>query len=374
MAGTYRIRSLQLPPRGGWWHRGLYNKTFSEPIPPWKCYDIVGNRGGDNNFTLEKYTMDGCYIVTPDSSVNYPVSTGVLGQWVDQPAPAAYPQINRILATSGPLTPNIYLPVSIFELRDIPRMLKHAGDLLHKIANVGKTGLSPLQEGAAATLAYQFGWAPLIQDIGKLLSFSDTVKKRQKTLAGAHTSRGINRRVILSKSNVVTKQGTTYICSYGGLLMQASYHTVNTLDQWATVRWRVTDPSMIGRVPTYNEALRTALGLNPGHIPVEVWKAIPWSWIIDWFADISNLMAANYNMVYYTPSRINVMTRRDCVVQWKGKLQGEFTFTGGSARRLQLLRQPQAAVTSFRLRLPFLDSFKLSVLGSLTILKVSRGG
>ena len=84
----------------------------------------------------------------------------------------------RLLASTGPLTPKVNLPLFIFELKDIPMMLKHAGDLLHKIKTPSRLSLD--KEAAAATLAYQFGWAPLIQDLSKLINFSELVQNASR--------------------------------------------------------------------------------------------------------------------------------------------------------------------------------------------------
>jgi hypothetical protein len=256
--------------------------------------------------------------------------------------------------------------VFIYELKDIPDMLKHAGDLLHKIA-VRPRGLNPIKEGAAATLAYQFGWAPLMQDLRKMVDFADVVKKRQHILKTAHTKRGVRRRVNLDTvdSNTVT---TETIMSTYGITIDARRIEHSKVKRWATLRWTVRDQSQIGYEPTFTDAFRTALGLNAGHVPIEIWKALPWSWAIDWFADISNILQANYNMIYYKPSNVCYMISQDRYYTIVPTGIWAPYCSIGYAELHSRFRSVNAPNTSISLRLPFLDSFKLSIVGSMAVL------
>lgn len=133
---------------------------------------------------------------------------------------------------------------------------------------------------------------------------------------------------------------------------------------------------MIGKEPSHNEAFRSALGLNLGMIPITIWKALPWSWMIDWFADISNVMQANYNMIFYSPSAINFMENRVVITETSGGSNASgntsATVSAGSLKIERKLRsQLSTSAAKVTLRLPFLDNFKLSILGSLTILGLS---
>lgn len=248
-------------------------------------------------------------------------------------------------------------------------MLKHAGDLLHKI--VSPSGLNPAKEAAAATLAYQFGWAPLIEDIMKLLDFSDHVKRRQEILEKAHTEKGLRRRVDLG-SESWSATGSTSIWSTYGVFLSQSYTSDRGFKVWGVVTWKVRDPAAIGKKPTFMDAFNTALGFNKGMIPISVWKALPWSWMIDWFAGISDLLQARYNMIYYKPSRVSIMRTSFNNRTYKEFTQGSILVSQG---RIEVTFKDRYANNSPsaapNLKLPFLDNFKLSILGSLAILGIS---
>ena len=280
----------------------------------------------------------------------------------------------RALASTGPLTPKVNLPLAVFELKDLPAMLKHAGDLLHKLKS--PSGLKPAKEAAAANLAYQFGWAPLLEDLEKLMNFTSLVRKRQIELSKANSSRGLLRRMTFPDvpEPLYQHNANVLIASVAGNIYGSVTKTSSTR-AWMTVRWKVKDGQNYGRIASHEEAFRSALGLNLGMIPISIWKALPWSWMIDWFADISNVLQANYNMIYYRASSVNFMEQRTLTVKVSGGMNPLGTLSAGTRTRLIKLRTPLGTNTRVEtMRVPFLDTFKLSILSSLAIQRLySRG-
>lgn len=283
----------------------------------------------------------------------------------------------RALA-NGPLTPKVNLPLAIIEMKDIPKMLRHAGDLLHNIRR--PSNLSPDKEAAAATLAYQFGWKPLIEDILKMINFADAVKKKQNILERAHSTKGVRLRTHFGEDQT-TSGGSYPVWSQGSLHIRQNYKDFKSSKSWATVRWTVKDKSQIGRIPSYQDGFRNALGLNRGMIPITVWKALPWTWAIDWFADISNHLQKSYNLVYYNPSKVCIMSHTKTTRVWEPYISDKYPHPHDGSkpgevlesvsfreRKSRTIHNPSSA--SLRLALPFLDGFKLSILGSLSILAI----
>jgi hypothetical protein len=333
--------------------------------------DVVGQRLTDNLMSMTKIRRVGGTLNGLAGTGGYTFHNVPAGiQWgVTVPLPPSASYVNRIMSQTGPLTPSLYLPVALFELKDVPKMLWHAGNLLHKIQNEAGKGLDPISEGAAATLAYQFGWDPLIGDIKKMLAFATRVAKRQKMLKGAHSANGIKRRVTLATDSV-TASGYYPVWSTFGSTIVPRYNTYSSVKQWATMRWKVRAQTDVGKPPDFVSAFRIDNGLTAGEIPIEVWKAMPWSWAIDWFADISNLLQASYNSIYYIPSPICVMTHHESRTFWDAAQNGGLSFTGGFAFYETKSREVFAPVPSASLKLPFLDGFKLSIIGSMTVLSI----
>jgi hypothetical protein len=259
------------------------------------------------------------------------------------------------------------LPLFVYELKDLPDMLRHIGDLRHGIKR--PSGLSPLKEAAAANLAWKFGWDPLISDTLKLVGFAESVRRKQQELKAANSVRGLRRRINLGENSTVVNDNPL-VWSTFGVSIRVNYTARLSSRTWGVVNWIARDPSAMGKAPTFTEAFKTALGLNRGHLPINIWKALPWSWMADWFLDMSNRLTASYNMIYYKPRRICIMRHTVGIYESKEASnasvkvsQGRLT-TERKARYVNL--SPNQNVT---LRAPMLDTYKLSVLGSLAILK-----
>lgn len=335
------------------------------------CSDAVGPQS-DHACTITHKVLEGGLVVAQISPQTYydgMPATYNWGTFLSAPSLTIGNYGTRVLAGTGPLTPRVNLPLFLLELKDLPAMLKHAGDLLHGLKRPHK--LSPDKEAAAATLAWQFGWGPLLQDLGKLLDFSDAVRKTQRNLKNAATTRGLKRRIPLDSDNR-SQHGDEVVWSVFGLNINQKYYGYKSFETWATVRWKLRDTNGIGREPTYNEAFKTAMGLNPGQIPITIWKALPWTWMIDWFADISSSLQASYNIIYYKPTNLCIM--RHSKNEWfyqpyyvGAKLYCTEAHVVHEEKRRIISFFPNAALT---LKLPFLDNFKLSILGSLTVLRI----
>jgi hypothetical protein len=333
------------------------------------CDDVVGNYGGENPFVLQRTeTVGGLLNYSHPSTSNYfkdcPVNFNP-GGYI--PVPSSASLITRVMSSTGPLTPSIYLPVSVFEFRDIPAMLRHAGNLLHKIKN--PSGLNPLKEAGAATLAYQFGWGPLMQDIGKMLQFAALVQKKQEQLMKANSRDGIRRRISLGQASDELNSSSEIVWSTYGFLLGQKVIDQRTYKQWAVIHWKLRDPSQIGKPPTFRQAFDAALGTSKGYIPIEVWKAMPWSWAVDWFAGISDFMQASHNMLYYMPSRLSIMTYRKNVKSFSAYVSKSIpglSITEGSVTTENKARAVHTPLQNISLRLPFMDNFKLSIIGGLT--------
>lgn len=378
MPASSRVRVRTIKPVGGTGTYGGSPQQWSGNGHRERCEDTIGDFGGNHPLWIRRdltsgsrYVRTSGLLLIPEPGAPTRLYTHV--PFVSNSIPLNT-YVNRVLAATGPLTPNVNLPLALFELKDVPRMLRHAGNLLHGLKN--PKGLDPAKEGAAATLAYQFGWKPLISDLKKLLDFSEAAGKQQTKIRKANTKHGHRSRVDLGSDSASWIDNTPVWSTFGSSLSPRSVHTING-KTWATIRWVVRDPLQYGKAPTFTEALKTSLGFNKGQIPIQLWKAMPWSWMIDWFTDISNVLQANYNSIYYKPYRLSIMRKTiasltcDPIQNINGN-PGNY-LTAGAIHTVTCERyannSPSSNVT---LRLPFLDGFKMSILGSLAILKIKQ--
>lgn len=345
--------------------------------------DFVGNPNGDNALdhtrcdiegSIMNYnTQAGSYLVDYPSALyaNYSLSdnNGPLG-----------PLLNKLLA-SGPLTPRMRLPVSLFELKDIPRMVKHGIDLfLHLRGWAGKPGFSGLnatKEAAAANLAYQFGWAPLIEDFGKMLNFVQNTEKTRRALNKAASNRGLKRRVKLGESSNASYTNSV-MHSTGGMTIIVPVKTLKTTRSWGVCRWKLKSGGPVSKMkplqPERFDPFRTAYGLNPGQQFANVWKALPWSWMFDWFLNLSNVLDAANNLAHYNVSGVVIMRETKAVDTHPMYPVSNPTISAGQRTRVKQLRTPLSNPTpQIAIQLPILDNFRLSILASLAVVRLDKG-
>lgn len=358
----------------------VFTRT-SPDMEDWVCKDVIGNFGGENPFDNLTRTRAG-------SKVN-----GINGNFYFQDFPtgtrsfASVPAISNsslnsyraaALAQTGLAKPSVNVPLFVGELKDVPRMLKHAGDILHKV-RIKPTDLLNDQEAAAATLAYQFGWRPLVSDLRKLLDFQDHVDKRARQLYRMYADDvGMSRRATLEDSTSVdTRNRTVGESLAGGTRVLLETETLRK-EVWATVRW-VPKVTTIGS-PSVDDlnarAFRDALGLSAKNIPLTAWKLLPWSWLTDWFAGMSDFLIAHQNLVDYSPRSMCIMCRMTGTLHRPRYVfpltNVEYSeYNAVSTRQFRYAGVPYSGFLP-QLRLPFLDNFKLSVLGSLAILRLRR--
>lgn len=353
------------------------------------CYDYVGemhdSKGRLNNHPLEiRKRLNSGGIVNASASgedgarwENLPLN--ISGGDISLPggvSPSAY--WNRILAGTGPTTPKVNLPLFLVELKDVPGMIKHAGDLLHGLARNPAGKLSP-KEAASATLAFQFGWAPLLQDLGKLCNFAELAMKRLDELRKADSDRGLVRTIPLEDDSYTENYPV-----YGdieGIAAVAYPTTIIKHKVWGSCRWRLREGQDYGKDPSFLTAFQSALGLDLGMIPITLWKALPWTWFVDWYGGYSDYLLATRNMVFYRPYDLCLMEHRraERFLTWDNTTisNNPHAFEGSVSPLYQSYEIKMRHVNGnpdvdFSINAPNMDAFKLSILGSLTTLSVYR--
>jgi hypothetical protein len=346
------------------------------------CVDDLG-MSTDHPLTLTKKTVSGMaldWLVSPLSFKGVG-ATGAgdlvlpaaeqngLNNWLAQFT------AQKIAASTAPLKPALYLFTGMFEARDFPLLLMYAGDLL-----LGFKSRRPVRylagprALAAHTLAFQFGWGPILQDLTKLLDVVHLILARQREIGELNSGKVVRRTVRFGRyAGGFTDTETVY--STFSVIVTLIRTVSHGTEAWATIHWQLADMGLLGKQPSFLDAFQVVYGLKPGidgftTLIQQIWKALPWSWFIDWFANISDALEVSRNLIHYKPSRINLMWETTKIATYAPlHPTGTRSFNGGSCRVVVKNRnQPSiSSVTGVRLKLPFLDSFKLSVLGSLAV-------
>lgn len=352
--------------------------TYSDDSYRERCYDALG-KSTDHDLFLDRSTWAGGEVhwegfFTLDGVVGFAIPVRSVPFSSDISSFIGQFDAQRIAAATAPLKPAVYSLTNVLEFRDVPRMLRHAGDLLYFLTHGIPTGLNSLQMLASSILAYQFGWAPIMQDLFKCMDFAKAVSLRQHQIGELNSGKTLRRKIKLGSISG-SDSDLGWIETSGGCFIPMDRTTVMSTKAWATIRWSLSDMNQLGVKPTWLESFNQLYGIPLGEIPIQLWKALPWSWMFDWFVNISNALEVSRNLMYYSPSRINLMWTSVYEGFVKPQEFGASRYKGMYQRKIELNRSVLSAsdVTGLHLHVPFIDTYKLSVLSSLGILQILRG-
>jgi hypothetical protein len=262
--------------------------------------------------------------------------------------------LNDLLARSNPSRPVVSLPNFLFELRELPSLVKKAGSNLTK-------------RGADYYLRYNYGIAPLVNDVIGMITFAESVDKRLGQL------RRWQQRGGFKFTDQLGSASYDEIVFAGNSSMYAIYHRRTGFKrQWAQVSWV---PS--STIPTTNysqnraDAFKAVAGLTVDSYTV--WEALPWSWLIDWFGDVGNFLLAHRNILGFRPGDCYVMTHSEasCVAEFRPR--GNYSqrpTIGPSFERSIYKNRWKGSVMGPSASMPILSGWHFGILGALAIQRV----
>lgn len=188
------------------------------------------------------------------------------------------------------------------EISETPRMLRSTAKFFRDLFT-DKFGRNPRGRAKLAAdswLTYQFGWVPFISD---LRAFYKTWKKADKIMQFLIRNNGqwLKREGAVafnSDSTLVSYQGPS---SWGNLYPNlgspftmtnaAGSQTVTRVSSqkvWFEGRFKYYIPN-VETVVWSRKATAQLYGLYPN--PALLWELIPWSWLVDWFSNVGDVMS-----------------------------------------------------------------------------------
>lgn len=255
-------------------------------------------------------------------------------------------------ARTNPSSPYVDIPVNILELGDIALLLKTTGsNLLAQVV-------------AKNNIKYQFGIAPIVGDLVKLLDFSDQVVRRVIKIEKLRSSKGLRRTVTLarfSKSEIQNRILNT----------EDAYWTADLEASTACVvkghcRWIPTvDLSHMQQPEMLALAKRAVLGLTVD--ASTLWEAFPWSWLIDWCTSVGDFLKANRNIIPAQLATVTVSRAFTTTYTWPGADWGYGRITPISIKRWGGYRNPWSVTPTAHF--PFLSGNQVGILASLAIMR-----
>ena len=325
----------------GKWPRVHLNGTRVSFLQTYKYQDVPINPGDHENWTVTPWQIH-------DSVAGPKFSTSTLAA--------------KALANANPNTPEIDLPVSILELRELPSLLRDAGSIaLRQLSarNVSKAS-------AKAIIMGEFGIQPVIRDVLTLMDFAEKVAARERYLMRLNSAEPIRIKRTIAKQSWDTSVTKTHTPGY---VIRLQYLTTSTY--WYTIRGHLT--VLLSQRDIETAAFRAVLGTGPPSVS-SLWQLLPWSWLIDWFSTLGDLLAAYRTGIPFTWSNVNIMCRTEY------KVRGTFTGYTGTIKAdmanpegfcVHKTRTPVPIVWPYpSWKIPYLSGNQLSILGSLLILRL----
>jgi len=190
-------------------------------------------------------------------------------------------------ARARPDRPAFNFGQSVVELRELPMMLK--------------TSVESLKDIASYYVGLEFGWGPILSDIKNLFKMKDRLEKiiasirRNNGLPVRRTSKILNSNesnVILNQVGIVGLASNTKAWSglpaseYGAGYRQVIFRKTRAI--WFAGKFITWIDDL--DAPNLDTRLTARLlGFYPS--PKLVWDLIPWSWLIDWFTNVGDLIS-----------------------------------------------------------------------------------
>lgn len=267
-------------------------------------------------------------------------------------------------AGTNPSRPVVTIPELVENLVQLPRQLQQLGSLLRS----PRTEIQP-RNAAGQYLGVQFGWVPMIGDLNKLLDLGTYVAKRLRELDQLAQG-GIRRRLKFAND---TQSGTNFwrfALDGPSNFMDLHYELVVKRATWGTIRWYPSRPLpyVPGDVERINQVRRIAMGFTPEGMTYGLWKVIPWTWLLGWFTNVGKFALANSNTVPASASTGCFMSEsvrhyRATSVQFTNASNVSLFWRGSYRATTKTRIVSGSLVPGFNV--PFLDTFRLSILGAL---------
>lgn len=254
-------------------------------------------------------------------------------------------------------------PLSLAQdIVSIPAMIRDVGNILAH----PRSHIDPQKVGANY-LGWEFGWLPLIGDIKRLLNMQMYIHRTMKNIDKLYSGRGLRRRVRLDRGSAeATYHDVFSSFAFGLLQTSGSVQKFTEVELWGTIRWYpTTKPPFDHNTGRYNqEILRIVNGLTVEGIAQGVWDLIPWSWLIDWFANVGEFLGTYSYSIPAKPQDICVMRHSKTTVTYR-RDDGNPLVNGGNGVVTYETKERFVGGPTLSASIPSVDGWKLSILGAL---------
>jgi hypothetical protein len=246
------------------------------------------------------------------------------------------------------------------------------GKQLNKLSkHVPHAALKKLKAYARINLMIQFGLMPIISDIKTLLKFQGLVDDRVKEYERLYGPRGLRRTLQLFTGSTMGQVSQATIQSQG-VTLHADIHKTTKVEVRGHIRWHANFPLRVSDSELRDTALKAMLGYQLD--PYTLYELMPWSWFIDYFSNLGNIVKASRNMLTMRHDAVRIMEHRrtisrslnhDIEVQSGNQITCTPIFVVNETKTRRIV-----SPIVFNAQDVVLSGQQLSILGSLAVVKL----
>lgn len=201
-----------------------------------------------------------------------------------------------------PGNPTAQAYVFLSEWRDLPRMYRETAKGFRDIWKSlgGDFGSWTPKSVANQWLNTQFGWRPFLNDLHRFYKTCvhfDAILRRIRrdnnhwVKRGGNVTRSYEEKTVWSDSTHTAHAPILNASFYknSSITGSTTIKRHKTVDVWFESRWRYWIPYDLESPMIRLKIWSQLMGLVP--TPVQIWEAIPWSWLVDWSTNVSDMLA-----------------------------------------------------------------------------------
>lgn len=359
------------------------------------CEDVVGNYPNANYLLIERSrrlsvgTISGQATAFPTYRYsNYPYfSQDDFSHILGLTSPISDTEaVTKAAARTNPSRPTVSMPVFIGEiLAELPKSLYESmGDAVRRHPKFAKNtnARSLIQQfrqlpererrrraqSRNATVEFNFGIDLFLHDLAQLFKFGEDVENRIKELKALHSPRGEHRRWTVWSGDTQQSLGEREVWSLEGTV-RVDVTKTTTVRHWASANWRAQTDSVPSDSTMADQAKLAVHGWNLS--VSDVYELMPWSWFIDYFANIGDFLQATRNSVGAIPDNTCSMIQTTTYVTHRVvSAASHWTVTPAKLEFVTKTRNPtNIGITA---TLPFLGAKQLVTLSSIVLNRSGR--
>jgi len=265
----------------------------------------------------------------------------------------------ELLATTNPYRSEYSVLVSIKELLDLGALFKLSAKTFSGFAG-------------GAYLNYKFGWQQFVRDLSTLHGITTVIERRIKEFQSLAKKGGLRRNgVHLRAKSAEYYNAESVLQSAWNVNIRAEVTGTYQCQTLGSVRWRLKPgyDKSLHKLRAFNHAVKQVLDLRELN-PQTVWNLIPFSWLVDYFVDISSYFGAGLASGIVEPYDICIIRR--CKSRFRQKITtkpASITLTGSGYYGRNLMERDVVTLSS--LTLPGISLLNESQMLTITALLAS---